>query len=59
LDVSLENVTLEVTGDSEKIDALIELLRPYGIKEISRTGVTAIPRGTQKKVLELHPHSIM
>ena len=59
LDVSLENVTLEVTGDSEKVDALIELLRPYGIKEISRTGITAIPRGTQKKVLELHPYSIM
>jgi acetolactate synthase-1/3 small subunit len=45
VDVSPTSLVIQVTGDSEKIDALIELLTPYGIKELSRTGVTAISRG--------------
>lgn len=48
IDVSRESVVVQVTGESNKIDALIDLLKPYGIKEIARTGVTAFPRGTQK-----------
>ncbi|CAM3434944.1 acetolactate synthase small subunit [Hydrogenibacillus schlegelii] len=44
LDVGRASVTVEVTGSSEKIDALIELLRPYGIKELARTGLTAFAR---------------
>jgi acetolactate synthase-1/3 small subunit len=36
-----------VTGDSEKIDALEELLRQYGIKEFVRTGKIALPRGAK------------
>ncbi len=35
--------------ESNKIEALIELLKPYGIKEIARTGTTAFARGTQQK----------
>ncbi|HSH25438.1 MAG TPA: acetolactate synthase small subunit, partial [Massilibacterium sp.] len=49
LDVAKDSQTIEVVGGSDKIEALIELLRPYGIKEMSRTGVTALPRGMQKQ----------
>lgn len=45
LDVSSDSVTVEVTGDSEKIDAFIELTVPFGLKEIARTGITALARG--------------
>lgn len=38
IDVSKESVTVQVTGKSDKVDALIDLLRPYGIKESARTG---------------------
>lgn len=47
IDVSKDTLTIQVTGRSEKIDAFISLLKPYGIKEIARTGVTAILRGQQ------------
>jgi acetolactate synthase-1/3 small subunit len=47
IDVGPENLTLEITGTPEKIDALIDLLRAYGIKEIARTGPTAISRGSK------------
>ncbi|RKD23808.1 acetolactate synthase small subunit [Ammoniphilus oxalaticus] len=45
VDVGPSSVIVQSTGDSEKIEALIELLRPYGIRELSRTGVTAMSRG--------------
>lgn len=48
IDVSKESVVFQITGESEKIDAFVELVKPYGIKELSRTGTTAFPRGTQK-----------
>jgi acetolactate synthase-1/3 small subunit len=35
----------EITGDEEKIDAFIEMVRPYGIKEVCRTGIVALARG--------------
>jgi acetolactate synthase-1/3 small subunit len=38
-------MTVEITGDSEKIDAFINLSRTYGVKEVARTGVTALGRG--------------
>ena len=41
-------VTYQVVGSSEKIEAFIELVKPYGIKELSRTGVTAFTRDNQK-----------
>lgn len=46
VDVSTDSVTVEVTGDEAKIDSLYNLLRPFGVKEISRTGVVAMTRGT-------------
>jgi len=45
VDVTSTAYTLEITGDPEKIDTVIELLRPLGIKELVRTGVAAIARG--------------
>jgi acetolactate synthase-1/3 small subunit len=47
VDVARDSMMLEITGTEEKIEALIELLRPYGIKEMARTGVIAMARGTQ------------
>jgi acetolactate synthase-1/3 small subunit len=40
---------VQVTGTQEKVEALIELLRPYGLKEIARTGVTAFTRSMKKQ----------
>lgn len=45
LDVGRETMTVQVTGDQQKIEALIDLLHPYGIKELARTGITAFKRG--------------
>ena len=43
-DVSEGTLTLEVTGDREKMDALQALLRPYGVLEVARTGRVSLPR---------------
>ena len=45
VDVSPDSVTVEVTGDEEKIDSLFQLLRGFGIKELARTGRIAMSRG--------------
>jgi acetolactate synthase-1/3 small subunit len=45
VDVSSKTYTVEVTGDEEKVDAFIEMLKPLGIKEIARTGKIAMSRG--------------
>ena len=45
LDVTEETLVIELTGDKEKINAFISLLKGYGIKRISRTGLTAMARG--------------
>ncbi len=47
IDVSDHNVTIEVTGHPNKIEALIKLLKNYGIRKIARTGPTALSRGSQ------------
>jgi acetolactate synthase-1/3 small subunit len=49
VDISHDTLTLEVTGIAEKIDALISLMKPYGIIEIARTGRASISRGLAKK----------
>ncbi|ALS24071.1 MULTISPECIES: acetolactate synthase small subunit [Paenibacillus] len=48
VDIGPNTLVVQVVGDSEKIDAMTELLKPYGIKELSRTGVTAMIRGMVK-----------
>ena len=45
IDVTLHTFTVELTGDLNKIEAFIELMRPYGILKIVRTGLTGISRG--------------
>lgn len=47
VDVSPDSMTVEVTGDPEKIDAFGSLMKSFGVKEIARTGVTALSRGTK------------
>jgi acetolactate synthase I/III small subunit len=47
VDIGPSTLIVQVVGDSEKIDAMIELLKPYSIRELSRTGVTAMNRGTR------------
>jgi acetolactate synthase-1/3 small subunit len=48
VDIGPSSVIVQVVGDSMKIDAMVELLKPYGIRELSRTGVTAMIRGSVK-----------
>ena len=45
VDVASRCYTIEMTGDEEKINALLQLLKPIGIREIVRTGRVAIARG--------------
>jgi acetolactate synthase-1/3 small subunit len=45
VDVSEQTVTLEVTGDEEKINALAEVMVPFGILELVRTGLIGLARG--------------
>jgi acetolactate synthase-1/3 small subunit len=47
VDVTDKSLIVEITGDSEKIKALLKLVEPYGIKEITRTGISAISRGSK------------
>lgn len=47
VDVGTETVVVEATGDQGKIVALTNMLEPYGIKEVVRTGLTALERGTK------------
>jgi acetolactate synthase-1/3 small subunit len=45
VDVSPKTITVEATGDIEKLNGLLLLLRPYGILELARTGLVALERG--------------
>lgn len=47
VDISPQSITIEITGEDEKIDALTKMLESYGILEVVRTGMIAIERGTQ------------
>ena len=46
IDVSPESLVIEITGNEDKVDSLIEVLEPYGIVEMARTGRLAMLRGT-------------
>jgi acetolactate synthase-1/3 small subunit len=48
IDTTLESFIFELTGASEKIDAFIDLMRPLGLVEVSRTGVLSITRGPER-----------
>jgi acetolactate synthase-1/3 small subunit len=45
IDATVESFVFELTGGTEKIDAFLDLMRPLGLAEISRSGVAAIARG--------------
>jgi acetolactate synthase-1/3 small subunit len=47
VDVSSDSLIIEITGSPEKIDAFIELVSSFGIKEVARTGITALSRGAK------------
>lgn len=49
IDMSKNIITVQVTGEPSKVEAFIDLLKPYGIKDISRTGATAFVREQQKQ----------
>ena len=45
VDVARNSVVIELSGTEEKLEAFIDLIRPYGIRELARTGVIAMQRG--------------
>ena len=47
VDVNPKSLTIEVTGGEGKIDAMLELLRPFGLREVVRTGLVALSRQTE------------
>jgi acetolactate synthase-1/3 small subunit len=49
VDISPHYYTIEVTGDEDKIKAIIELFKPLGIKEIARTGKAALQRESKER----------
>lgn len=42
IDAQLQTLTIEITGAKDKVDALIDLLKPYGVTQLTRTGLTAL-----------------
>jgi acetolactate synthase-1/3 small subunit len=49
IDVAPASMTIEITGTEDKVDSFVNLLRPFGIKEMARTGRVAMLRGTNGK----------
>jgi hypothetical protein len=49
VDFAVDSLTIEITGGEEKIDRLLQVLQPYGILEMVRTGVVAMRRGTKSE----------
>lgn len=47
VDVVPDTLTIEVTGDTGKIDAFLKVLEPYGVKEIAQSGLIAVGRGSK------------
>lgn len=47
VDVARDSLIIEITGDEDKINAFINLMRQFGIKEVSRTGKIAMQRGSK------------
>lgn len=45
VDVASDSLTIEITGDEDKIESMLKLLKPFGIREIARTGRVAMVRG--------------
>lgn len=56
IDVSPQSLVLEITGTEDKIDGLLEVLEPFGIIEMVRTGCVAMARGSE--AVTVHPHFV-
>lgn len=52
VDVAHDSLMVEMTGDSDKITAFIELMKSFGVREIARTGITALPRRMRSARME-------
>ncbi len=52
VDVSSETIMVEITGDSDKTNAFLELMKSFGVEEIARTGITALSRGAKSVRME-------
>ena len=52
VDVSQSAMTVEATGNTDKLNGMLLLLRPYGILELARTGLVALERGTRALSVE-------
>ncbi|MDE3108778.1 MAG: acetolactate synthase small subunit [Acidobacteriota bacterium] len=53
LDIASESITVELTGGEEKVDRFLELLSPYGLLEVVRTGIVAMRRGAKSPLVAL------
>ena len=50
VDVSPDSVIIEVTGDVDKVDSLLRILRPFGVREVMRTGRVGLMRGITRSL---------
>jgi acetolactate synthase-1/3 small subunit len=58
VDVAPESLTIEITGAEDKIDGLLELLRPYGVLEMVRTGIVAMRRGSKSAEVAVRENAV-
>jgi acetolactate synthase-1/3 small subunit len=58
VDVAPESLTIEITGAEDKIDGLLEVLRPYGVLEMVRTGIVAMRRGNKSPAVSSATNTI-
>ena len=56
VDVYTDTYTIEITGNTDKIEAFIGLIKPFGIKDIARTGIVAITRESATRELNYKEH---
>jgi acetolactate synthase-1/3 small subunit len=47
VDVAMDALTIEVTGDQDKLDAFLRLVEPFGIRELAQSGMVALGRGAR------------
>ena len=55
VDVSPESLIIEITGTEDKIDGLLEILKPFGVIEVARTGCLAMSRGVSPRAAAAGP----
>jgi acetolactate synthase-1/3 small subunit len=59
IDLSPDTITIEITGTEDKIDGLLEVLRPYGVLEMARTGRVAMARGPRAQARDGNGSALM